>query len=61
MNGHSNAVNLAGQGEVHSSWQQVYLWSRNCLRPVYELDDDDLRAARQLIDEKLEERAAHRA
>lgn len=39
----------------------MYLWFGNCLRAVYELDDDDLRAAQQLIDEKLEERGTPRA
>jgi len=52
-----NAVNLAGQGEVHSTWEQVYLWSRNCLRPLYELDESELLAARRLIDETLAERS----
>jgi hypothetical protein len=58
---HSNALNLAGQGEVHSTWEQVYFWSGNCLRPLYELDDADLQAIKRLIDEKLDERSTRPA
>jgi hypothetical protein len=46
---HSNCVNLAG--ETHSTDAQVYLWVGNCLRPAYQLDDERLELAAQLIDE----------
>ena len=53
---HSNAVNLAG--EQHSTWQQVFLWSQNCLRSAADLSLDDLELARRLLDETIEERKA---
>lgn len=55
---HSNGVNLAGQGEVHSTWDQVYLWSRNCLRASYELTVEELETAKAVIEEKIAERTA---
>jgi len=55
---HSNGVNLAGQGEVHSTSEQIYLWSRNCLRASYELSLEELEIARDLVNEKIAERKA---
>lgn len=56
VRGHSQGVNLAGQGEVHSTWEQVYFWSRNCLRASYELTVEELASAKSLIEEKIAER-----
>ncbi len=44
---HNNCVNLAG--EAHSTEAQVYLWVGNCLRPIYQLDDDRIELAAELI------------
>jgi hypothetical protein len=53
---HGNAVNLCDT--IHSSADRLYLWSRNCLRTLSELDDEDLEISKRLVDEELEKRAA---
>ncbi len=49
-----NSINRAG--EMHSSWQGVYLWAGNCLWSAHDLSDQGLKRARELIDEEIERR-----
>ncbi len=50
----ANAVNLAA--EQHSTWQQVFLWSQNCLRSAADLSVQELELARGLIDNAIQEK-----
>jgi hypothetical protein len=50
----ANAVNLAA--EQHSSWEQVFLWSQNCLRSAADLSVEELELARHKIDEASQDR-----
>lgn len=43
-------------GEVHSSQEEVYIWSGNCLRRLDELRDDQIEGARRLFNDRCEER-----
>jgi hypothetical protein len=51
---HANCVNRCDK--VHSTWTGLYLWSGNCLRPLHELDADDLKTVEQLLLEELQRR-----
>lgn len=51
---HTNCVNLCDT--VHSTQSELYLWSGNCLRQLYQIDDDDLTTCRKLIEEELDRR-----
>ena len=42
--------------EVDSTEQRVYMWSRNCLRPLAELSDDELQNAKAMLDEERRRR-----
>jgi hypothetical protein len=44
----SNGVNWVD--EVHSSETQVYAWKGNCLRPITELDHDELNEIKDIVD-----------
>ncbi len=51
---HANCVNRSDK--VHSTDTRLYLWLGNCLRPLHELDPDDLRSAEQLLQEERKRR-----
>jgi len=58
IRGYSNALQLAGAGEVSSSSEQLYFWSQNCLRALYDLDLEDLESAKRLIEEAIVEKTS---
>jgi hypothetical protein len=42
--------------EVDSTEQRVYMWSRNCLRPIAGLSDDELQNAKAMLEEERRRR-----
>lgn len=52
---HSNCVNYVD--EVHSTHERLYLWVANCLRPLEQLDEDELSAAERALRKERERRA----
>ena len=51
---HSNGVNLVTQTD--GTWTGVYLWSNNCLRSLHDLTTEELIQAKNIIQEKIDER-----
>jgi hypothetical protein len=45
---HSNGVTWVDQ--IHSSDRQVYAWIGNCLRPIAELNKDELAVIKDIVD-----------
>ena len=42
--------------EVHSTDSRLYLWSGNCLRPVHQIDAEDLDIVARLIEDERQRR-----
>lgn len=55
--GHVNCINWVGK--YHSTDEVILVWARNCLRPLSALDDEELRAAKELFDEETRLRDSH--
>jgi len=45
---------------MHSTDEQIFLWSRNCLRSLNELSDEEIENAKQIYDEYFHERKQHK-
>ena len=45
---HGNCINKAA--ELRSVDEQIFVWAGNCLRPLYDLDNDGLDRAKALFD-----------
>ena len=56
--GSINCVNKTA--EMHSTDEQMFLWSRNCLRSLNELSDEEIENAKQIYDEYFHERKQHK-
>lgn len=52
---------LQHAGEVHSTDEQIFVWSGNCLRTLDELNDEQVTGAKQLFEHLLENRLAGRS
>jgi len=50
----SNCVNWVD--EIHYQQKQVYLWSGNCLRKISDLDDEELKDVRDLLNSEAQNR-----
>lgn len=42
--------------EMHSTDEQMFLWSRNCLRSLNDFNDEEIENAKQIFDEYFHER-----
>jgi hypothetical protein len=51
VGGHSNGIEHAD--EAHSTDRRLYIWEGNCLRPIHKVKDDDLKIAKELLQEEL--------
>ncbi|OGW42862.1 MAG: hypothetical protein A2Y66_01520 [Nitrospirae bacterium RBG_13_41_22] len=54
LHSHGNCVNHVD--DPHSTEAKLYLWFRNCLRPIHKLKTDELAVAKSIIDDQLKER-----
>jgi hypothetical protein len=41
---------------MHSTDEQIFFWSRNCLRSLSDLNDEEIENAKQFFDEYYNER-----
>ena len=57
--GDGNCVNHVA--EVHSTDEQIFVWTGNCLRTLAQLKDQEVDAAKKLFDELYEDRKKRRA
>jgi len=51
VRGFANCVNFCD--EAHSTDAKLYLWNRNCLVPISKCNNEELKAARNIMDEEI--------